>query len=254
MAHTNSTTNYALPQFLPTDKPAWLTDINGAFTTIDTAIDAAKDAADAAQGDATQALTDAGNAATAAATADAKGAGACASIADTFDSTTVYEVGALVMYNSLFYKCTVDVTTPGPWTGSANWARLTVEDLVGGLAGDNIPYVPGDPRTIWDFVESIKLDLSTLFRVESFTSVSLTVGANGALNVTANNMNISHPAGYTPVGIINIYSNNNDVVFKNFDVRASGGSSFGIVRNVGNSAATFTASVVILYAKSTYIA
>jgi len=253
MAHTNSTTNYGLPQFLPTDKPAWLTDINGAFADIDTAIDTAKDTADAAQGDATQALTDASNAATAAATADAKGAGACASIADTFDPTTVYDVGAMIMYNSLFYKCIVAVTTPGPWTGSANWARLTVEDLVGGLAGNNIPYVPGDTRTVWDFVESIKLDLTTLFKVENFTSTTLTVGANSALNVTATNMNITHPAGYTPLGIMSIYTNNNDIVFKNFDVRASGGSSFGIVRNVGNSAATFTASVVIMYAKSTYI-
>ena len=34
MAHTNSTTNYSLPQFLPTDKPAWLTDVNGAFSDI----------------------------------------------------------------------------------------------------------------------------------------------------------------------------------------------------------------------------
>ena len=53
MSHTNTTTNYALPQFITTDKPAWLTDINGAFSTIDTAVDAAKDAADAAQNNAT---------------------------------------------------------------------------------------------------------------------------------------------------------------------------------------------------------
>lgn len=254
MAHTNSTTNYALPQFLPTDKPAWLTDINGAFATIDTAVDAAKDAADAAQGDATQALTDAGNAATAAATADSKGAGACASIADTFDPTTVYSVGAKVMYNSLFYVCIVDVTTPGPWTGSANWSRITIEGVIDDLAGDTIPYRTGDPLSIWAHIESVKLDLTTLFRTESFTSASLTVGANGALNVTANNMNITHPAGYTPVAMISIYSNSNDIIFKNFDIRASGGSSFGIVRNVGNSSVTFTANTTILYAKSTYIA
>ena len=35
MSHTNSTTNYALPQFLTTDKPAWLTDVNNAFSDID---------------------------------------------------------------------------------------------------------------------------------------------------------------------------------------------------------------------------
>lgn len=57
MSHTNSTTNYNLPQFVGTDKPAWLTDINGAFSSIDTAIKGAKDTADTAAGDATTANT-----------------------------------------------------------------------------------------------------------------------------------------------------------------------------------------------------
>lgn len=45
MAHTNSTANYNLPQFLSTDKPAWLTDINNAFYDIDAALKANADAA-----------------------------------------------------------------------------------------------------------------------------------------------------------------------------------------------------------------
>ena len=46
MSHTNSTTNYNLPQFISTDKPAWLTDVNDAMTAIDTGIAAAKSVAD----------------------------------------------------------------------------------------------------------------------------------------------------------------------------------------------------------------
>ena len=38
MSATNSTTNYALPIFIGTDKPAWLVDWNGAMTDIDAAI------------------------------------------------------------------------------------------------------------------------------------------------------------------------------------------------------------------------
>lgn len=57
MSHSNSTTNYNLPQFVGTDKPAWLTDINGAFSNIDTAIKSAKDTADTAAGNATTANT-----------------------------------------------------------------------------------------------------------------------------------------------------------------------------------------------------
>lgn len=136
MGHTNSTTNYSLPQFITTDKPAWLTDVNGAFSDIDTAVYNAKTAADTAQNDATQALTDAGNAYTAATSADAKGAGALSSIAPAFDSTIIYDVGKLVIYNNLLYVCTVAVTTPGPWTGSTNWTRATVNSLIDDINSD----------------------------------------------------------------------------------------------------------------------
>ena len=171
MAHTNSTTNYGLPQFVPTDKPAWLTDVNGAFYTIDTAIDAAKDTADNAQGDATQALTDASAASTAAATADAKGAGAVASIADAFDSTTVYSVGDYVMYNSLLYVCSADVITPGPWTGSANWTRVTVENIIDDINGSDIPVSSLDPTTVASAIGSLN------------TSVARTIYGTGANSI-----------------------------------------------------------------------
>lgn len=36
MSATNKTTNFELPLFIGSDKPAWLTDWNGAMTTIDT--------------------------------------------------------------------------------------------------------------------------------------------------------------------------------------------------------------------------
>jgi hypothetical protein len=83
MGFTNKTPNYNLPQWIGTDQPTWLVDVNGAFSAIDTAISdvnvtatgakntadsasglasTAKDAADAA----TQAATDATTAATAA--------------------------------------------------------------------------------------------------------------------------------------------------------------------------------------------
>ena len=57
MSSTNHTTNYNLPQFVGTDKPAWLGDINPALSAIDTAMHANSVAA-------AQAGTDAGNAQT----------------------------------------------------------------------------------------------------------------------------------------------------------------------------------------------
>ena len=50
MGHTNQTANYNLPQFVGTDKPSWLGDINDAFAAIDTAIAAASSEASTADG------------------------------------------------------------------------------------------------------------------------------------------------------------------------------------------------------------
>ena len=60
MSHTNSTPNFNLPQFVGTDKPAWLTDINGAFSAIDTAIKNADDKGTTAGTNANTALTSIG--------------------------------------------------------------------------------------------------------------------------------------------------------------------------------------------------
>ena len=69
MGHTNSTANLALPQFIGTDKPTWLGDVNGAFSaidskvgTIDADISAVDAKADNAVADASNAVTTATNA------------------------------------------------------------------------------------------------------------------------------------------------------------------------------------------------
>lgn len=60
MSHTNSTTNYNLPQFIGTDKPTWLNDVNGAMSAIDTQMKANADAATSAGTSATTANTNIG--------------------------------------------------------------------------------------------------------------------------------------------------------------------------------------------------
>lgn len=64
MSYTNSTPNYGLPQWLAADKPKFLTDINNAFSTIDTQLKNANDTANTADDNATSALSIAGQAAT----------------------------------------------------------------------------------------------------------------------------------------------------------------------------------------------
>lgn len=64
MSFTNQTPNYGLPQWLAADKPKFLTDINDAFSNIDTQLKNANDTANTAADNATSALSIAGQAAT----------------------------------------------------------------------------------------------------------------------------------------------------------------------------------------------
>lgn len=193
MSHTNSTTNYGLPQFLTSDKPAWLTDINNAFSDIDNAVYTAQTKADTAFTDAGNAQTDATTAINNAAAADAKGSGAIASIETAFDPTTIYSVGAKVMYNSLLYRCIVAVTTPGPWTGSDNWERITVDSLIsttdskiGSLSSLNT----SDKTSLVNAVNEVNGGLTGKIIERTFTA---TTSASGNITITV-------PTGYRVIG------------------------------------------------------
>lgn len=72
MGATNHTTNYNLPQFVGSDKPTWLGDVNGAMSSIDAQMKANHDLADTAKTTADTALTNAGTALENASTADGK--------------------------------------------------------------------------------------------------------------------------------------------------------------------------------------
>lgn len=59
MGHTNSTANLSLPQFIGTDKPTWLGDVNGAFLAIDGYVGTNDAAVAAAASDASSAISQA---------------------------------------------------------------------------------------------------------------------------------------------------------------------------------------------------
>lgn len=104
MSHTNSTANLGLPQFIGSDKPTWLSDVNGAFAAIDSyagsndaALAITDGKADTAIADASNAVTTAGNAATTAgnAAATATNANTVAGNALTIVNNTAAKMGDL---------------------------------------------------------------------------------------------------------------------------------------------------------------
>ena len=252
MSHTNSTTNYSLPQFVTTDKPAWLTDINGAFSAIDTGIYNAQTKANTADGNATQALSDASAASTAASTADAKGAGAIASIADTFQSTETYAVGDLVIYNNLLYKCTVAVTDPGAWTGSDNWARATVEGVIDGLTASDIEYSAGVSTKNAIDTKATNTNSNKMFKVVAFDSITKTATPNAGVSFYGNEFTTDTDlTGYSPIAAVSVYCQNGAWALNLFDWRNIGGSALVLkYRNVSATDQSSTISPVLLYIRN----
>lgn len=106
MSHTNTTTNYGLPQFLSSDKPAWMADINVAFADIDSQMKTNADAASAAQTTANDAVLNG---------------------APGYSNLSTYAVGDVVNYLGRVYKCDIAVTTPEAFD-NAKWSYYRLSD------------------------------------------------------------------------------------------------------------------------------
>lgn len=247
MSHTNSTTNYSLPQFLTTDKPAWLTDINSALSDIDTGMHNAQTKADTAFTDAGNAQADATTAITNAAAADAKASGALASIEVAFDPTTIYSVGAKVIYNSLLYRCVVAVVTPGPWTGSDNWERVNVDTLIA-TVDSKVGSLPSlnttDKSSVVNAINEVNGNKSNLLNTANVSGEEITIAANGA---GSQDIDISL-SGYTPIGIVGIRSSQYLIPYR-YHIISTTRCTVNF-KNITTSPQSTTPQVYILYVKN----
>ena len=50
-----------------------------------------------------------------------------------FSANNTYAVGNVVRYQDGLYRCHTAVAAAGPWTGDTNWAKTTVDALLGGI-------------------------------------------------------------------------------------------------------------------------
>lgn len=145
MAHTNSTANYSLSQFVGTDKPTFLGDYNGDMLKIDTAI---KGAADDASGAVTTAnaasalATDAASTATSAAS-DASAASATATTAlNTANNATTTAQSASTTATSAATDAASAVSTANAAmsaaTGAATASGTSYDNTTSGLVADTV--------------------------------------------------------------------------------------------------------------------
>ena len=176
MSHTNTTTNYGLPQFLSSDKPAWMADINVAFADIDTQMKLNADAAADAQSDVNDASLN---------------------FAAGYSNASTYDVGDVVVYNNRMYICDVAVTVPesfdiAKWTyyrvsntADAVENLTSAENALESLVGSTDISAIGD-GTVTGAIDTINTNLSDLSGVGA-TLATVTQSATVSNLSTLNN-------------------------------------------------------------------
>lgn len=148
MGHTNSTANLSLPQFIGTDKPTWLGDVNGAFSAIDSYVGTNDAAVAAAASDASSAIsqaaaavstansanTTAGNASTA-----ANNAIGVANTANAIAGTVDAKVGLLADLTTTDRTSIVNaINEVNAAVGTPTAAQVTYDNTGSGLTATNV--------------------------------------------------------------------------------------------------------------------
>ena len=195
MGFTNKTPNYDLPQWIGTDQPTWLVDVNGAFSAIDTAISdvnvtatgakntadsasglasTAKDAADAATQaatDATTAATAATNAATAATEKAAQAEQTASAAAGTASTAITNANNAVQVANSAETKADQALAnTIGGWMKkSMNYTEI---EVITGLAKNSNYFLPNAANYFYN--KSLNLMILNIGVALTGTDVTIT--------------------------------------------------------------------------------
>ena len=80
------------------------------------------------------------------------------------------------------------------------------------------------------------------------------ISANASLNISANDLSISTPSGYTPISVYLISTGNSNILMRNLVVSSTGTQTFIAVKNTSaNTISDVTLLVGVVYAKSNVV-
>ena len=224
MGHTNSTANLSLPQFIGTDKPTWLGDVNGAFSAIDGYVGTNDAAVAAAASDASSAIsqaaaavntantanTTAGNASTAA-TAAVTAANQANALSNQValrtgvlsDLTTTDKTSIVNAINEVNGKDAGDIAYDNTGSGlTATNVQDAIDEVAqGGGGGTALKYVD-------ETLTSVSIDSNC------YTSVTPTTVPAGATILFATIAGWSTASSYSAAGVLNaFYSIDNGQIY-----------------------------------------
>lgn len=96
---------------------------------------------------------------------------------------------------------------------------------------------------------------SDLIKIKTYTYPYSNLAKNGTLNVTAANLHMSTPNGYTPVSAQRVSSGNGNIIARTFDVSATGSGTAVALRNVstGDTPISATVTLSVMYVLSNVI-
>ena len=173
MSHTNSTPNYNLPQFVGTDKPTWLNDVNGAMSAIDTQMKANADSA-----------TTAGTSATTANNA----IGTLANLETTAKTDLVSAVN----------EVNTNVTTVGNVASQASANATSASGVT--VESNDLGFRPESDITVNGIATKFGSTINSTLDVTDLTTLSITFKTNGKIQ-----FNLS-PYWYNRTFSINLYA------------------------------------------------
>lgn len=104
-------------------------------------------------------------------------------------------------------------------------------------------------KTTWNN----KIDAESDFFITKEYTYAYSLNAGAALNITATNFGFSRPTGYVPIAVLRTTSGtvNVSVIATNIQITGSGAAM--TIYNHSNAVRSYTATITILYAKSSLV-
>lgn len=134
-------------------------------------------------------------------------------------------------------------------TGANLAASLkSIGSLVTGVKGDNeSTYRTGNVN-----ISLANMGLNALVQTVHYT-YSYTAAANGVVNITANDMGVSTPSGYTPIGIMVMSTGSGYCYYVTCNAGRTGNSTIAQIKNYSANEVSSQAQLDILYIKTAFV-
>lgn len=182
-----------------------------------------------------------------------------------FAVITAQEADKMPAFNSRPYSYVYDMNMTMQGTANItvtvnNAGFVNINDLNNALDGVNDSITDLD-ETVNGRIDTLSSSVDTRIGalndaiavlVKTYT-YNAAIEANGNLNLSANNLNMSGVAGYTPIAIRSMSSGNGNIYIRHIDLSASGGGIVASLHNVSSGSSVANFNLQIAYIKSSRV-